>query len=215
MRTNALLLALTLLVACEPKTISLGDETSAGSSETETASASGEAGEETTDGFPPMAGLGAPCDHDRAPGDVPDSRLLTFPTTDCPGAVCLYSDIAEAPADPCDDAADCNSADPGSARFECDAGTDQCELSGDYVASRSFCSGFCESDADCLSDGETDCQTGFSCVPHSAIGAAACRPVCACNDDLDLASATDLRDECVDGTSPACTQNPGQGLCPD
>ncbi len=202
------LLALVTAVACDP--VKLGEQHLEG----ESSSAADDA-TVTGDTTPAEGGLGAPCDHGRPESYVPESKLVTFPALDCAGMLCAYVDISEPPDDACSNDAECNAADPATGRFTCDVPTATCRIAHEYFAARSMCSQFCESDDECMQDGATECATGFTCVPLSSIGDAACRPMCACRDDLDFVSSQALVEECSSGESPGCTQHPGQGLCPD
>jgi hypothetical protein len=163
---------------------------------------------------PDTQGVGAPCDHGLPPSEVPESKLLTFPALDCEDLMCLYADVAVAPADPCESDVDCNASNPELGRFVCNDES-RCELAADYVAEHSMCTRLCDVDADCGTDEPTTCQTGFSCAPQSSLGDACCRPVCVCNDDLDEATAHDLEEDCESGIAECCAVSPGLGLCPD
>lgn len=158
--------------------------------------------------------IGAPCDHGAAPDYVPESKLLTYPAPDCAGDVCVYGDIYVAPAEPCTSDDQCNASDPAVMRFVCNDES-RCELARPHFLERSMCSAMCEVDADCATDADTTCQTGFSCRPMASVGEACCEPVCVCNDDLDEATAFHLTEACVSGTQQGCCDVlPGNGLCP-
>jgi hypothetical protein len=169
----------------------------------------------------PKGDVGAPCNH----GDVepPESKLVTFPALSCNELLCVYADIAEPPADPCDrgDHTSCNASSPGVERFECvtagDANTGVCKLKIGYVLERSMCSKKCSSDADCKDDGPTKkvvvegtkCETGFSCAKIQSLGQFCCESLCVCNDDLAVQDAKDLAAECLAGDVDQCCTGPG------
>lgn len=211
-----------LLGACTIKGVDLGDlDTDQGSGGDDGApdDASSSAAASITvsgaDGIGPvLPDIGRPCDHGLDPEHVPESRLVTSPAPACGGDICVYVDTSVAPLGQCSTDAECNVVN-GDDRFTCDPATGTCALDFDYVLARSMCSAACESDADCVPDGETNCITGFSCVPMSSVGSVCCVPMCACNDDLDAALVQDLQQSCTSGTAEACcNEHPGQGLCP-
>lgn len=215
------LLAAALLCACTVKGVDLGDlDTDQGSASddataTEAASADASISATGAEGTgAELPDIGRPCDHGLDAEHVPDSRLLTTPAPACGGDICLYADLSEAPLGECTSYAQCNA--EGGDRFVCELDSGTCRLGVEYFLTRSMCSAVCESDADCVADGDTNCMTGFSCTPMSSLGAACCQPVCVCNDDLDEASALQLAAECEDGSVPTgcCDEHPGQGLCP-
>jgi hypothetical protein len=207
------IVGLLLASSCVLEPTKLGEQErsdTGGASEPTTASS--DTAEPTT-GEVSEHGIGAPCSHG-VPASEIDSKIVTFPALDCDALVCVYADIAVAPAGTCMSDLECNAADPSLGRFECALPDTECRLSPDYIAERSFCSDFCENDDECGDAEPSACATGFSCVALASIGSAGCRGVCACNDDVDLATSTDVREDCLAGTAPACVEHPGQGLCP-
>ncbi|HWB82275.1 MAG TPA: hypothetical protein VG755_45235 [Nannocystaceae bacterium] len=209
------ILAVLLAASCVLDPTKLGEQESEGDggASLPTTADSGDAAESTSTGGTSAHGIGAPCVHELPAGAI-ESKIVTFPALDCDGLVCVYADSSVAPADMCMGDLECNAADPSLGRFECALPDAECRLSADYVAARSFCSTFCETSAECEDAEPSACATGFSCVALASIGSAGCRGVCACNDDVDVATSTDVRDDCLAGTAPACIEHPGQGLCP-
>jgi hypothetical protein len=168
----------------------------------------------------PKGDVGAPCNHGQV--EPPESKLVTFPALSCNELLCVYADIAEPPADPCQagDHTVCNAASTdGENRFECvtasGANTGVCKLKIEYVLERSMCSKKCNSDADCKDGGPTQkvvvegtkCETGFSCAKIQTLGQFCCESLCVCNDDLDTNSADELADECLKSEVDGCCKN--------
>ncbi len=152
----------------------------------------------------PSGDLGAPCNHGSI--EPPESKLVTFPSLICGDDLCIYADDAKAPTSPCTTDDECNAASPDEDRFAC---VDQrCELSLNYVLTRSMCSKRCESDADCADGGPLDavlaeesaCRGGFRCVVLQQLGRFCCEPLCVCTDDISEATVEKLGAECADGT---------------
>jgi len=154
--------------------------------------------------------VGAPCQH--AGGDVPTEPLISFPALACDQLLCVFGESYNAPADPCETDADCETLS-GTRDFLCDDG--HCVVAAQTVLQRSMCSATCESDADCAdaSDG-TRCDTGFSCAPLMSLGDFCCQKVCVCRDGLDVAAAEDLEAACAEGDVPGCCdQDPTPEAC--
>ena len=195
MKTRITIVALAL-VACDPK--SVGSTVSAGAAETSSAV---DPGDDTDSGDPTEAdpvplGLGAPCDHQH-PTRV-DAKLMTVSHPECEGAVCLYADVRTVESIPCDTDADCG--ELGECVQDGDGG--HCALSQAHVADRSMCSQVCDSDADCQTDEDTTCVSGFGCARMAALGELCCQRVCVCLDDL--AFTDELDTTCENGTAPGC-----------
>lgn len=205
-----------LLAGCKLGDVKLGEDAELGATGGGSGSSEG-GGDGQTSATPDIDGaVGEACNHGYAPGTVPESQLLTTPAPTCAGDICLYADASEAPAGGCVSDAECNAANPDLQQFSCDVVTGTCRIAEDFFLEHSMCSSYCESDADCTADASTTCQTGFMCVPMSSVGDACCRPVCACRDSVDAALVADLTTSCTMGTAEGCcTQNPGNGLCPD
>ena len=208
-----------LQLGCQLGDVKLGDQAELGASSGSEAGPSdagpSEDGIGDSGGSAPATGVGKPCDHNYSPGVEPQTRMLTSPAPACPDLVCLYADDAEPPAGPCDDNDQCNAADPSKEQFLCDLPANRCMLSSDYFLERSMCSAACDSDLDCIADGESNCESGFVCVVQSSLGNFCCQPVCACADDVDFAVANALATECESGTAGSCcSDHPDQGLCP-
>lgn len=163
----------------------------------------------------PKGDVGAPCNH----GDVepPDSKVVTFPALSCNDLICVYADETPPPTDPCTGDADCNTADPGKAKFACEDG--QCTLASKYVLERSMCSKTCSTNADCEDGGigkkvqadESSCQAGFSCVQIQKLGEFCCQKLCVCNDDLSQGAVDELEMQCA--AFPVDAQ--GKPICDD
>jgi hypothetical protein len=165
--------------------------------------------------------VGAPCNH----GDTepPASKLVTFPALSCDELLCVYADVSEAPEDACEagDHAACNEAQPEVDRFQCvtepGESSGECQLKIEYVLERSMCSKKCSSDSDCKDGGvgnkvvveNTNCQLGFKCARIQTLGKFCCEKLCVCEDDLDLATAEMIQEECFNGTQEGCCMGPG------
>lgn len=108
---------------------------------------------------------------------------IAHPVEACSGEWCLYADVSEPPVGTCVSDADCNQVHPTIERFRCQESV--CVMSPAYVSERSMCSRRCDEDADCdegLAD-ESNCQSGFLCVPNTTANHC-CVKLCACADDL-------------------------------
>ncbi|HWB75119.1 MAG TPA: hypothetical protein VG755_09185 [Nannocystaceae bacterium] len=162
--------------------------------------------------------VGAPCNHGQV--EPPESKLVTFPALSCNELLCIYADVAEAPDDSCTDSSVCNASDPGKNRFECvipagdNSGT--CKLKIEYVLERSMCSKKCSTNADCKDGGptkkvvveNTKCASGFTCAKIQTLGQFCCESLCVCNDDLDVATESDIRMACESSTQEGCCTGP-------
>ncbi len=168
----------------------------------------------------PKGDVGAPCNHGKV--EPPESKLVTFPALSCNELLCIYADVAEAPAEACTVGNDteCNQQDLSRNRFECvanAAGAGTCKLKIEYVLERSMCSKKCSSDADCKDGGptkkvvveNTKCETGFSCAKIQTLGEFCCESLCVCNDDLDTVTANDIEMACNANTQEGCCVGPG------
>ncbi len=162
----------------------------------------------------PKGDVGAPCNH----GSVapPESKLVTFPALSCNDLLCVYADEAKAPAGGCNTDMDCNAANTdGKNRFACVSG--ECQLSLNYVLNRSMCSRKCESDADCKDGGPTEkvefegnaCNGAFKCVIIQQLGEFCCEKLCVCEDDLSIATADKLAEDCSNGKITCDAEMPG------
>ena len=163
----------------------------------------------------PKADVGAPCNH----GDVqpPDSKIVTFPALSCNDLLCVYADDSEPPEQPCEQAADCNKADPEKSRFSCI--NKSCKLNSTYVLERSMCSRTCASDDDCVDGGlgkkvladDSTCEGGFQCAQIQGLGEFCCQKLCVCRDDLSQGT--------IDSVNADCEKFPkdaeGQPMCDD
>ncbi len=157
----------------------------------------------------PDSDVGRPCNH--GPGFVPQDQTITFPALTCDHLLCVYAEDAEAPAEVCDQDADCNVGTDD--KFRCQEGA--CVLDQTYVMNRSMCSLSCESDADCGGgDPETSCRSGFTCARIQGLGDHCCEKLCVCRDDLDVATAERLEAECsADAAVGCCDRSPHPRAC--
>jgi len=148
-----------------------------------------------------VSDVGAPCNHGAS--EPQNTLTVTFPALACNDLVCVYAERDEPPDADCQDDADCNIPGDEEQPFECDAG--RCVIATTHILQNSMCSKFCDSDADC-SDGDpdTNCQTGFSCLPPQDLGPYCCQKMCLCNDELDLVGAQQRAAECEAGTHESC-----------
>jgi hypothetical protein len=153
--------------------------------------------------------VGAPCNHGGI--DAPQEPVITFPALACDELMCVYAESVDPPVDPCETEADCNV--DGDTRFDCVE--NRCALGLDHVLARSMCSRSCRSDADCQDgDAGSACATGFSCTPLLSLGERCCEKVCACNDDLAVASLEELEQDCAAGDAPGCCdRDPRPAAC--
>lgn len=158
----------------------------------------------------PQSDVGRPCNH--GPGFVPQDQTITFPALTCDQLLCVYAEDAEAPAEQCDQDADCN-ADSTEQKFRCEEGS--CILDQTYVMNRSMCSQSCEADADCQGgDPDSSCSRGFVCARIQGLGDHCCEKLCVCQDDLDVATAQRLEAECsADAAAGCCDQSPHPASC--
>lgn len=159
---------------------------------------------ELTDGA--ALGYGQPCElgppeamiETGDPPDPDDPNLVQASVlsaiNDCASDMCLFVYDNNLPPT-CEVDADCGT--PDAACWE-----GQCHLHAPYVFEHSRCTQACETAADCP-DVE-GCATGMSCVVVRMLGTYCCQPVCACNDQLDLAAAEMKATQCEAGF-PGCT----------
>jgi hypothetical protein len=187
-----------------------GVDADSSSADTSTSTTSTSTG--VDDDTPPSGGVGAACDHELASDVIPDAQLVST-DADCEGGVCVYADPTEPPGIRCADDSECNEINPALDAFEC--GSDaMCSLSADYFHARSHCSHECEDDTDCADVDTTTCETGFRCAAITMAGPLCCRRVCACEEDIDDANASEVYEACVLGSPECCVEQPGEGLCP-
>jgi hypothetical protein len=166
----------------------------------------------------PRGDVGAPCNH----GDVepPESKLVTFPALSCNDLLCVYADEDEPPelANCTPGSNDCNeeSANPNARKFECvekPSGGGRCQLSMDYVLSRSMCSKKCTNNDECKDTGiakralaeDSSCNGKFKCARIQALGEFCCQKLCVCEDDLGV--TTDLDTNCQNGSQAGCCRD--------
>jgi hypothetical protein len=149
--------------------------------------------------------------------EPPESKLVTFPALSCNDLLCVYADEEEPPnlTNCTPGGNDCNeqSGNPAARKFECvqsGTGGGRCQLSMDYVLSRSMCSRKCTSDSDCEDQGPTKralaedsaCDGKFKCARIQALGEFCCQKLCVCEDDLGV--TTDLDENCRNATQVGC-----------
>jgi len=157
----------------------------------------------------PNSDVGRPCNH--GPGFVPQDQTITFPALTCDQLLCVYAEDAEAPAGACTTHTECNL--DGEAKFRCEQGA--CVLDQTYVMERSMCSQTCEDDTDCQGgDPDSSCRSGFVCARIQGLGDHCCEKLCVCQDDLDVATAAQLEQECSDDVaSGCCDRTPHPDAC--
>jgi hypothetical protein len=202
-RALGLPLVLALAVSgCDTKESSLGGLPPEGSGSTASELDDGGAASSDGSGLP----VGAACEL----SFMPEATLLDLGNASCPSGMCLFASEVRTQSDAsCAGAEDCEGFELGAI---CSP-EGMCGLDPEFVAARSMCTDFCETDADCVPAEGTSCAGGFTCGPVASIGDACCQNVCICNDDYNP-ELQDLEWSCEGGTTEGCCdQDPLPPAC--
>lgn len=197
--TNASLLLLCTIIACDSPKSSLGElpGDTTGSETTDASATADESGSITVTGEVPPQDIGLPCQL----AGVPESHLLELGNADCGSGMCLYADTIMADSQQtCTEDGECSGFGNG---VICGA-SGLCELDPAHIAERSRCTDTCLDDTECVGADGTTCAGGFACMPVTSLGSVCCQGVCVCRDELDVASAEMLAADCAAGLTPGC-----------
>lgn len=220
----SLILGLLVLLppACSLEKSSLGeapeDSDSDGATSTSSTDATSDASNSTAD---PTIGdasasvggaesdVGAPC----VLSSFPQSRMFDSGNPGCAASICLYANDNQPSVGPCATDDDCVTPGDTESYAVCNPETSECMLNPEFVAERSMCTDYCDTDSDCAGVDGTACESGFVCRVAATLGPDCCEKVCVCEDDasVDLDQATQ---DCAQGVAPGCCdQEPVSPAC--